>query len=333
MYLPTAWPQLGAVNKIFGSISIILPYVFLYLAAASDPGTINASNHVREMARYPYDFTLFHPGAQCNTCKLLKPARSKHCSVCKRCISRLDHHCIFINNCVGSNNHHWFILLLLSTGALCVYGGALGTNLLVHKMRARYPAWALFPWAANAGKGMELKPWLIVWSWGLQDSISMGSVTLLCVLISPLVWALLSYHIWLIYCGTTTNESMKWSDWQAEMDEGCAFKRSLPAGRAKDLSLEPVWTRWPCEAEQIVVRTEDGNPPREDIRNVPGVGQWERVFKLRNVENLYDIGFWDNVVDIFWPGYMFRDGQTPLAEAGSRHKVKSRKPSRKRTDS
>lgn len=275
------------------------------------------------MARYPYDFTLFHPGAECSTCRLLKPARSKHCSVCKRCIAKNDHHCIFINNCVGARNHHWFILLLLSTAVLTLYGGLLGVHLMASRMRLRFPHWALLPWRANAGRGMPLAQWLVAWSWGMQTGVSMGAVTLLALMTSPLVWGLLGYHLWLVYCGTTTNESMKWSDWQAEMDDGFVFKRRMEPGRVKNLRVEPAWTRWPAESEQVLVRTEDGKPPAKDA-NLPGVGEWEAVWRLRDVENLYDIGFWDNLVDVFVPGFMFRDPRVPVSANRVRLKKKRR---------
>ncbi|KAM7204887.1 DHHC palmitoyltransferase domain containing protein [Naviculisporaceae sp. PSN 640] len=311
LYLPTAWPLLSPTQKLTGTITILLPYIFLYLAAFTDPGTITPQNHVAEMARYPYDFSLYHPGSTCRTCNLLKPARSKHCSVCKKCISKMDHHCIFINNCVGSQNQHYFVLLLFTTGILTLYGGVLGINLMSKKIVTRFPNWALLPWNGNYGQGMDVKQYLVIWAWGMQETVSMGAVTLLALLTSPLVWGLLGYHIWLIYCGTTTNESMKWSDWQCEMDEGFAFKRRIvPAERQKNLRVEPAWTRWPVEAEQILVRTEDGRPPSRSLdgdEGLVGTGEWERVWRLRDVENLYDIGFWDNLVDVFWPGYMYRD--------------------------
>jgi len=319
MYLPTVWPQLGALQKTTGSIAIILPYVFLYLASFSDPGFITPANHAHEMARYPFDYTVFHPGTECHTCQLLKPARSKHCSICKRCISKLDHHCIFINNCVGVGNHHWFILLLLSTAILTLYGGVLGIHLMTSKMRARFPYWTLLPWNAAGGRGIDLKQWLVCWGWGMQDGVSMGAVTLLTLMTTPLVWGLLGYHMWLIYCGTTTNESMKWSDWQAEMDDGFAFKRRMPADRVKNTRIEPAWTRWPAETEQIVVRTEDGKPPRADL-HIPGVGEWEPAWRLKDIENLYDLGFLDNLIDVFFPNYMFRDPQTPTIEGRARRK-------------
>ncbi|KAK0733240.1 DHHC palmitoyltransferase-domain-containing protein [Lasiosphaeria miniovina] len=328
LYLPTAWPQLGAVHRAAGTVAMALPYVFLYLAAFSDPGTVTSENHGAEMSRYPYDFALFHPGAVCATCRRLKPARSKHCSVCRRCVARADHHCIFINNCVGARNTHWFVLLLASTGALTLYGGVLGLSLMAAKTTARYPAWRLAPW--RSGAGMDFADWLVCWGWGLQDGVAMGAVTLLALLTSPLVWGLLGYHVWLVYCGTTTNESMKWSDWQAEMDEGFAFKRAMaPAGqRAKDLRVEPAWTRWPAEAEQILVRTESGQPPRHPAGGqdpLPGVGEWEPVWRLKDVENLYDIGFWDNMVDVFFPNFSFRDIHEPVAEDNARRRVRKNK--------
>ncbi|KAH8896027.1 zf-DHHC-domain-containing protein [Thozetella sp. PMI_491] len=324
MYLPTAWPQLSTFHKVAGSFAMVFPYVFLYLASFSDPGYVTPANHAHEMARYPYDYTIFHPGSECRTCKLLKPARSKHCSVCKRCISRLDHHCIFINNCVGAGNQHWFILLLLSTGALTVYGGVLGVSIITAKITEQYPYWSMWPWSANGGEGIVLKEWLLLWSWGLQDMVSMGAVTFLAIMTSPLTWSLLGYHIYLIYCGTTTNETLKWGDWQLEMDDGCAFKRTMPSDRVKDSQVEAIWTRWPVETEQIMLRTNDGKPPAAHLI-LPGEGEWERVWNLRDVENLYDLGFWDNLIDVFFPGYQFRDSQTPMSEGSYTRKRKKRK--------
>ncbi|AEO63970.1 uncharacterized protein THITE_2043159 [Thermothielavioides terrestris NRRL 8126] len=322
LYLPAVWPQLSLLTKATGALAIVLPYVFLYLAAFTDPGFITPANHIPEMARYPYDFTLFHPGATCATCRFLKPARSKHCSVCKRCVARSDHHCIFINSCVGARNHRWFLLLLLSTAALTLYGGLLGMRLMTARIRARFPDWSLLPWRAG---GMSLSRWLILWSWGMQEAggVAMGAVTLLALMTSPLVWALLGYHVWLIYCGTTTNESMKWSDWQVEMDLGFAFKRRLDPRRIKDVSVEPAWTRWPAEAEQVLVRTEDGMPPGP-ATHASGVGEWQAVWRLRDVENLYDLGFWDNLLDVLIPGFMFREPHVPVAEERLRQKKKRR---------
>ncbi|KAL7621855.1 palmitoyltransferase swf1 [Parahypoxylon ruwenzoriense] len=294
MYLPGVWPRLSLLHKVLGSVSIVLPYLFLYLAAHGDPGVVTPATHSRYMSHYPYDFALFHPGQTCRTCGLLKPPRSKHCSVCKRCVHKMDHHCVFINNCVGYGNQHWFVLLLLSTAVLTSYGAALGLGYVADSARARNSAFSLFP----KPPGWSWREYLVTLTFGIQTDVGAGSVTLLALMTSPLVWGLLGYHMYLIYCGTTTNESMKWQDWQLEMSDGCAFKRALPTDRIKNPRFEASWMQWPVEPIQVLVRTEDGTPPSMQPSS-PGVGEWERVWHLRDVENLYDLGFWDNLADVF----------------------------------
>ncbi|KAI1141237.1 zf-DHHC-domain-containing protein [Hypoxylon sp. FL0543] len=321
MYLPGVWPRLSLVNKVLGSISILLPYLFLYLAATGDPGVVTPATHSRYMSHYPYDFSLFHPGKPCRTCGLLKPARSKHCSVCKRCVHKMDHHCVFINNCVGYGNQHYFILLLLSTAVLTMYGGLIGLVMVADSARLHNKSFSLFP----KPPGWSWAEYFVLLTMGIQEDVAVGSVTLLALMTSPLVWGLLAYHIYLIYCGTTTNESMKWQDWQMEMDDGCAFKRSLPPDRIKDLRYEAAWTRWPIEPVQVLTRTEDGTPPNPNYG--PGVGEWERVWRLRDVENLYDLGFWDNLVDVFVPNYSFRRPEVSNSMADlERGKRRTKKP-------
>ncbi|ETS78115.1 hypothetical protein PFICI_10177 [Pestalotiopsis fici W106-1] len=313
MYLPGVWPRMSTLSRIIGAVSIILPYWFLYLAAFKDPGVITPTTHSKYMSKYPYDYALFHPGQVCRTCNIIKPARSKHCSVCNRCVAKMDHHCVFINTCVGYENQGHFVLLLLTTAWLLTFGAVLGTRMICEDIQARHPGWRL--WKPSR---FSWHDYLILLTFGIQDHVGRGGVTLLTLMTSPLVWGLLGYHIYLIYCGTTTNESMKWQDWQAEMDDGFAFKRAMPTDRVKDPRWEPTWTRWPVETMQVLVRTEDGSPP--DPQGAPGVGDWERVWHLRDVENLYDLGFWDNLLDVLVPGYSFRDELVTDEERGRRSK-------------
>lgn len=289
MFLPVAWSFMSTSREIKAIVAVILPYVFLYLAASRDPGYITPSNHVHQMSIYPYDYTIFHPGNPCRSCHLLKPARSKHCSVCKHCIAKFDHHCIFINNCVGYNNHHWFLLLLFTTGNLTTYAVYIGNSILSTFIAAVYPDWSFL------GFGFTWSRYFSIWGLALQEHTRIGSITLLCFLTTPLVYGLFFFHIYLIWCGTTTNESMKWSDWNIEMAEGYVFKRTLSENREKNLRIEPAWTHWPAESQQIVLRTADGQDPVGGI----GEGEWKRVWGLGDVENLYDIGFLDNLKDVF----------------------------------
>ncbi|KAH6682354.1 DHHC zinc finger protein [Plectosphaerella plurivora] len=314
LYLPGAWPQMSTFQRCTAAIALFSPYFFLYKAVMADPGYITPENHAYHMSLYPYDYSIFYPGQMCSTCNFLKPPRSKHCSVCKKCIARLDHHCIFINGCVGYGNHHWFILLLLSTALLSAYGGLLGLNLMSTRIGALFPRWSPWPhW------GMDWQRYLTLWGYGLQDNVGMGAVTLLALLCSPLVWGLLMYTLWLVYCGTTTNESLKWSEWKEDMDDGIAFKRRLPDDFRGDPRIDPGCPRWPLAPQQVLARTEDGQPPVGG----PGDGPWDHIWKIKDVENLYDMGLKDNMADIFARDYSFGlagEPQQPAVEEQGRQR-------------
>ncbi|KAA8581810.1 hypothetical protein FQN60_003391 [Etheostoma spectabile] len=67
--------------------SLCVPYVllaiktyFFYLCIKKDPGTVTKKKITGQLQIYPYDRRLFHPGVSCETCQLVKPARSKHCN-------------------------------------------------------------------------------------------------------------------------------------------------------------------------------------------------------------------------------------------------------------
>ncbi|RMJ07175.1 hypothetical protein CDV36_013229 [Fusarium kuroshium] len=306
MFLPEVWSKIGTFSKFTVAITVLLPYTFLYLACAADPGYITPENHEYYLSLYPYDHTLFHPGHVCRTCKLLKPARSKHCNLCKRCVAKADHHCVFINSCVGYGNQHYFVLLLASTALLCTYGGLLGLSIIT----ARIPRWSP-TWSLWKPKSMDWTEYVAAWGWAIQDNVNMGGTSLLAILTAPLVWGLLLYTLYLIWSGTTTNETLKWSEWKEDMQDGYAFRRSMPANRRKNERVEPRYTRWPVETEQILITTQDGRPPKDDAP-IPGEGPWERVWGLGHVENLYDMGFWDNLVDVFVADYAFGQSSDDL---------------------
>lgn len=242
----------------------------------------------------PYDHTIFHPGHTCTTCHHLKPARSKHCGICKGCISKLDHHCIFINSCVGYGNQHWFLLLLLSTGTLTNYAAYIGACLLSDTIRTILPEWTVL------GSGLPWSTWFSLWGGALSAETGIGSVSLLCLFLSPLVWLLLGYNLYLIWAGSTTNESLKWSDWQYEIRDGHVFHRVLvhPSDSERLDSNDPPSTHWPVECKQEVVMTADGSLP---FPVEAPQGEWKRVWSISDIDNLYDLGFWKNLCDVFMP--------------------------------
>jgi palmitoyltransferase len=94
----------------------------------------------------------------------------------------------------------------------------------------------------------------------------------------------------------TTNESSKWSDWRAEVARGTGFVAPIVAGE------EGAPSRWPRRSRKMLVLTSDGLPPRHlsaEIRAAVGErARWRRCTSLKEVDNIYDLGPWRNLVDV-----------------------------------
>jgi palmitoyltransferase len=161
-----------------------------------------------------------------------------------------------------------------------------------------------------------------------------SGVGLLALLTWPLPLGLLAYHVYLIWAGMTTNESGKWADWRDDMLDGVVFlgqrrentmqgyrsaasARSQGRGSAHSSSSsspiptppetppddEEPPTTWPLESRHILIRTRDGQPPKtlpSRIKAVAKEDSFERVWSLAAVENVYDLGFWDNIMEALW---------------------------------
>ncbi|KAL4978635.1 hypothetical protein BDW66DRAFT_164393 [Aspergillus desertorum] len=304
IFIPSAWPRISMMHQVYIPFVIALPYYFLY-ASVVTKSSITPENHAEEMKRYPYDKVIFHPGHSCETCHFLKPARSKHCSYCKHCVSRQDHHCIWLTNCVGLNNYHYFLYLLLSLSVMLTYGSWLGYSVLSQTldrliprsspMRIRNQSWPTF---------------LNMWSAVIAYDARIGGVTMLMFMTAPLAFAFLVYHAYLIWAGMTTNESAKWSDWKDDITDGMAFKYIGGHKKSDSPLLESSGTAnsWPRYSDQVLVLTE-GEPPKEGHQihkssnyviqpsdpDAPIDRRFARVRSMREIDNIYDLGFWNNL--------------------------------------
>lgn len=315
MILFEIWGDISTIHHVLIPILLPLPYVFTYLAASMNANPnlhITPSNHAREMAIYPYDYVLFHPGIECRTCEFQKPARSKHCSICKACISRADHHCVWVNNCLGRGNYRWFLALLLSTSVILFYGASLAYIVLMPQIRSWLTKHHSFHRVVYGGdSGLKsitgaLSRSLHGFIDKLQIAINLGGLSvagvgLLASLTAPLPLGLLAYHIYLIWAGTTTNESGKWSDWKEDMKDGIVWLADLKTestGLPRGVGQE---CRWPIISRQCMVQTSDGQMPRNlppAFGDVVEKESWRRVWRLAQIENIYDLGFWDNLMEV-----------------------------------
>ncbi|CRG95444.1 palmitoyltransferase, putative [Plasmodium gallinaceum] len=99
-------------NSFFCMLIFISGFSSFLLCSLSDPGKISSKYLDKHLKFYPYDGIIFHKDSECETCKIKKPARSKHCKYCSSCISRYDHHCFLLNNCIGGYNNVYFIIFI-----------------------------------------------------------------------------------------------------------------------------------------------------------------------------------------------------------------------------
>jgi palmitoyltransferase len=323
LFLPAVWHLLRPHQQFLICVLLPQPYIFLYLSAKRNNQTyINTLNHAEQMRHYPYDRVLYYPGYTCRTCEFVKPARSKHCSICKTCVSRMDHHCIWVNNCLGRGNYKWFLALLLSTGMLIAYAAYLAyytLTPLTERHYSRHEQWYRYElkqgasphsWATYFDKKIH---YIMIFTSIYLDvgGIQASGVGLLALLTWPLPLGLLAYHIYLIWAGMTTNESGKWADWRDDMADGVVFLGHRREDTMQDYGSnisthssssapedEEPPTTWPLESRHILVRTRDGQPPKTlppRIKSVAREDGFQRVWSLAAVENVYDLGWWDNL--------------------------------------
>ncbi|KAL8632606.1 hypothetical protein Q9189_001610 [Teloschistes chrysophthalmus] len=191
-------------------------------------------------------------------------------------------------NCVGQDNIVHFLGMLVGLSFVLSYGAYLAYTVLSEELQGY----------ANKGENHRV-----------------GGVGLIALLTAPLALIMFGYHVYLIWAGTTTNESSKWSEWRSYIDEGLVYKLVGGTGKTAQGMCEPNIeppVDWPIHSDQRLVRSEDGRPPVArpngiDLNTNPNTPEsssaacWNSVYGLHEIENLYDLGFWDNLKDVFFP--------------------------------
>ena len=296
---------------------VTIPYIYLYQSVYRT-SFLTPSNHNKAMSHYPYDRVIFHPGQTCRSCKLHKPARSKHCSICGVCVTRHDHHCVWLNNCVGRQNYFSFLALLLSLSILLAYATWLGYGILERQLQAYFVPERLIRGSTSSKHWATKLSWtdyLQHWFFAMSSNVRVGAVSLLAALSFPLSTGLLIYHIYLMWAGMTTNESCKWADLRDDIDDGIVWK-ALRRGLINDYppleeSIEPRTYEWPAQSNWSICRIRKGEKPHywkrgaSDIANSVGRDtgvvdpRWTQVTSLAEIVNVYDLGFWSSLQDIW----------------------------------
>mmetsp|Transcript_100148 Transcript_100148/g.312023 ORF Transcript_100148/g.312023 Transcript_100148/m.312023 type:complete len:378 (+) Transcript_100148:96-1229(+) len=205
-YMPNR--LVGSFHKYVGFGVFTACLTVWWRACSTDPGTVTPLNVDELCEIYPWDEQIF-TSAQCKTCEVKKPARSKHCSLCNICVAKFDHHCIWINNCVGVGNHKYFLMFLFFHLVLCFYGMGMGTTILYDIVTQKDLFNAVF--VDPQTKQKHKASYLIVVQYLLATEGMLIFVSVLAAVMGLVLCGFFLWHLNLVRIGTTTNELSKWN--------------------------------------------------------------------------------------------------------------------------
>lgn len=205
-YIPTS-PYVGEIHQYVGTAIMMVCYYTFLKASLTDPGTVNKQNLRRALRAFEFDGVMFTAKNECKTCKIEKPARSKHCRLCNKCVMRFDHHCIWLNNCVGYYNYRWFLAFLLSHSVICTYGAIAGLAIFQGVIEQQQLWEARF---RNLKTGDLITPsWSLIFRYLFGQETAFVFVTILCIVMAVMLWLFFFYHCYIAGENLTTNERAK----------------------------------------------------------------------------------------------------------------------------
>ncbi|KAL5835546.1 hypothetical protein ACOSQ4_015043 [Xanthoceras sorbifolium] len=277
-YIPGYY--LSEVHRYMSLLGVGIGVVLFLLTSYTDPGTVKAENVKQYVDAYPYD-NMIYTEKECSTCKIQKPARSKHCSICNRCVARFDHHCGWMNNCIGERNTRYFMAFLLWHFFLCLYGTIALGLILAGRLKELKVIYILTDYYGIENSIRSLAPHVVQWLLGAYNTQILLMVFI--SIVSLLVGGFFGYHANLCWTNTTTNETFKWQEylsWQRKLKEAKASAAALKAS--------------------INGMSSESKPPES---------KWKAFFRKSHLEeagtvvknNMYDKGIIRNIWEIISP--------------------------------
>ncbi|ERN18472.1 probable protein S-acyltransferase 17 isoform X1 [Amborella trichopoda] len=283
-YIPGYY--LSEVHRYTAFIAVIVGVGLFVLTSFSDPGTVKADNVSAYLSAYPYDNIIFME-KQCSTCKITRPARSKHCSICDRCVARFDHHCGWMNNCIGEKNTRYFMAFLLWHFVLCLYGTVVLALILCGQLKDHKVIYILTAYYGVEDSLYSLFPHVVQWL--LISYNTQILVMVFLAVVSLLLAGFFGYHACLCLTNTTTNETFKWKDY-------ISWKKRLNEAKASSAAL-----KGDTFADENVSGREKPPQKRHALFCCTRQKVGEKVGEVIAKKNMYDRGVLRNVFEIIIP--------------------------------
>lgn len=246
---------------VYITLSIALIYISTYLTTFTSAGIVG----YEQIPFTPNNQLIFFDDKVCTTCRLTKPARSKHCSVCNKCFALYDHHCIWVNNCIGYKNYRWFVLYLLSHINFLGYGSILCYSALRYELLNEFTEYGL---------------WTVITSTTEANKVT-GMFFILTTIFVFIVVLFFGLQMKYVYLGVTTNEAEKWAAVEHLVLLGVLYKYG-------DAYVEKASTR---DGEVVYITMDEKvvDVIERDLVKVESV--------LDDLVNIYDNGFWANLLE------------------------------------
>ena len=177
----------------------------------SDPGYADETSPL-EVYCYEWDGYVHSRKVVVGTDRLLQPARSSFCRLTNKVVLRFDHYCPWIKNVVGERNYRYFVGFLMLHWLTLGYA-SWGTALMVLGRLEEEKFWHRERGLAQIYDPVTAIPRVITWTEvGRVMLMLENKVMLLCMFcgfLSFVIFLFWAYHVHLVCCNMTTNESIK----------------------------------------------------------------------------------------------------------------------------
>jgi hypothetical protein len=281
-YIPG--PFVPSYHRITLTAMVFYTLAHWLYTCTTDPGVITSKTIDQYLRVFPYDGILYSK-KNCPTCGIVKPARSKHCRICNRCVARFDHHCGWINNDVGHKNLKHFLLFLLNTGFLCLYGAYLTFQIV----RGLIVINKLTELTIKSKEGIRIHlSYGQIFQFVMYYMTPVVAVGAFCFFTSLTLFVFFGYHVYLLSRNTTTNESFKWSDLRSQVAQYESQKKGANLSNKQKLLVSTSKRqhgRQSSKSKQQREKEAENEKPREITR--------------KDLVNIYNKGFWQNLREVF----------------------------------
>eukprot|EP01130_Rhizamoeba_saxonica_P007075 TRINITY_DN2834_c0_g1_i3.p1 TRINITY_DN2834_c0_g1~~TRINITY_DN2834_c0_g1_i3.p1 ORF type:complete len:294 (-),score=41.62 TRINITY_DN2834_c0_g1_i3:27-908(-) len=268
-------PYISKYHLHFFHLYVWLTVVWFISLTRSNPGVITKENVKVYSKHYAFDNQIYFP-KYCTTCKIDRPARSKHCNVCGKCVARFDHHCAWVNTDIGRNNLWKFLVFLWNTGFVCGYCGWICYQVLWGFLHSR--GLEDFIYEDNYGVSHQLS-FSVIMPFVIYHRGPTAALCMFTSIMSFVLYIFLLYHLYLIKNNTTTQETFRWGDLTHNIKKRDYLKKR---NRSRNNSKYPK----PISKSQ----RKKENEMMESLRHLP---------KLEDLDNIYNNGFISNLKEVF----------------------------------